>query len=31
LREAFRLHGTPLRLLMRNTKNPYADRARTKV
>lgn len=31
LREAFRLHGTPLRLLMRNTKNPYADKARTKV
>jgi GTP-binding protein len=24
LREAFKLEGTPLRLLMRNTKNPYA-------
>lgn len=26
LREAFKLEGTPLRMLMRSSKNPYADR-----
>ena len=26
LREAFALHGTPLRFLMRTGKNPYADK-----
>lgn len=31
LRETFKLEGTPLRFLLRNTKNPYADKASKKV